>query len=46
MNVLAYKDFRSAEIGVKKKKTLTLQNQKNTAVNLNLNFPVYIACVH
>lgn len=40
MNVLAYEDFRSAEVG----KSLTLQNQKNTLVNLNLNFPVYSCC--
>lgn len=41
MNVLAYENFRSAEAVVKKKKNLTLQNQKNTVVNLSLNFPVY-----
>lgn len=45
MHVLAYEDFRSAEVGVKRKKlTLQKQKKKNTVVNLNLNFPVYSLC--
>lgn len=44
MNVLAYEDFRSAEVGVKRKKTDPTKTKKNTVVNLNLNFPVYSLC--